>query len=609
MGKLDFRRNCSGQVLIVSALLVAILLLSTALYVIEVGKQVPIASTETDVFFDYQQTVRNTLISALANVTDNGSSSILGTDLAELNTAILSSSYQALLTMEYTLLNSSNYQNGLWVSWGTHGLGVSSAYASFRFESSIPSASSNIEYAVNVTSTVKINGDYHQIDYTTKQVNLTVNMLNEGKAALAHNFIFSYQNIADWVPADSPSIASFGNGTYTASFNAKTTTLNDPLVVSLRCQDARGIFVGANLTCTDTSVTVYSAPTVSVSPTSWTMDVGQSKTFNATAAGGSGNYTSYQWYVSGVVEPNSTASTFSYSPGSSGSYSITLTVNDSLGTTSAQSSAASVIVSASPTVSIAPVGPVTLDVGQSQVFTATSSGGSGSLSYQWYLDDGVVSDATSSTYSFNRSAGLYSVTCKVTDNASTPVTAQSNTVSVTVYSAPTVSVSPTSWTMDVGQSKTFNATAAGGSGNYTSYQWYVSGVVEPNSTASTFSYSPGSSGSYSITLTVNDSLGTTSAQSSAASVIVSASPTVSIAPVGPVTLDVGQSQVFTATSSGGSGSLSYQWYLDDGVVSDATSSTYSFNRSAGLYSVTCKVTDNASTPVTAQSNTVSVTVN
>ena len=226
------------------------------------------------------------------------------------------------------------------------------------------------------------------------------------------------------------------------------------------------------------SVTVNPAPTVSVSPISWIMDIGQSKTFTATASNGSGNYTSYQWYVNGVVQFGATASTFSYSPVTAGSYSITLTVSDSLGATSAQSSATLVNVSASPTVSIAPFDPVTLDDGQSQMFTATPSGGSGSLSYQWYLDDGIVSDATGSTYSFNRSTGLYSVTCKVTDNASIPVTAQSNTVSVTVNPAPTVSVSPTSWIMDIGQSKTFTATASNGSGNYTSYQWYVNGVVQ-----------------------------------------------------------------------------------------------------------------------------------
>ena len=116
------------------------------------------------------------------------------------------------------------------------------------------------------------------------------------------------------------------------------------------------------------------------------MDVGQSKTFTATPTGGSGSYTGYQWYVGGSAQCGQTASTFSFAPGSAGSYSITVTVTDSSGATSAQSSAATVTVAASPTVSIAPVGPLTMDVGQVQTFTATASGGSGTINYQWYLD-------------------------------------------------------------------------------------------------------------------------------------------------------------------------------------------------------------------------------
>ena len=49
-----------------------------------------------------------------------------------------------------------------------------------------------------------------------------------------------------------------------------------------------------------------------------------------------------------------------------------------------------VTVNASPTVSITPDGPLTLTVGQVQAFTATASGGTGTLSYQWYLDDTEV---------------------------------------------------------------------------------------------------------------------------------------------------------------------------------------------------------------------------
>ena len=70
----------------------------------------------------------------------------------------------------------------------------------------------------------------------------------------------------------------------------------------------------------------------------------------------------------------------------------------------------------------------------------------------------------------------------------------STAVSVTVNAAPTVSVSPTSATLNVGQSQTFSATASGGSGSYSSYQWYVDGSAQSGQTASTFSYSPASSG-------------------------------------------------------------------------------------------------------------------
>ncbi|MGD0204457.1 MAG: PKD domain-containing protein [Candidatus Bathyarchaeia archaeon] len=79
-------------------------------------------------------------------------------------------------------------------------------------------------------------------------------------------------------------------------------------------------------------------------------------TFTATASGGSGSYTSYQWYVNGLLAQSGAAPMMLFTPSSSGSYSITVNVTDSLGATSAQSSATSVTASASPTVSIAPVG-------------------------------------------------------------------------------------------------------------------------------------------------------------------------------------------------------------------------------------------------------------
>jgi hypothetical protein len=114
-------------------------------------------------------------------------------------------------------------------------------------------------------------------------------------------------------------------------------------------------------------------------------------------------------------------------------------------------------------------------------------------------------------------------------------------------------------------------------------------------------------GSWSFILEVTDNVGA-AVNSTAVSVAVNVAPTVSIAPVGPVTLDAGQAQTFTASASGGTGTLTYQWYLNGSPVG-VDSNTYIFSGSAGSYSVTCTVTDSAFVPASAASNAVSVTVN
>ena len=170
-----------------------------------------------------------------------------------------------------------------------------------------------------------------------------------------------------------------------------------------------------------------------VTPTSAILDVGQSKVFTATAAGGSGVYSNYQWYVNGGLFQSGAAVTFSYDAVSVGTASITARVTDSLGITSALSNAASVTVNVVPSVSILPIGPVTLNFGGSQLFTATPSGGSGVLHYHWFLAGSTAVGTDSNTYSFSGPVGLYSVSCKVTDSADVPFTSGgSNAVSVNV---------------------------------------------------------------------------------------------------------------------------------------------------------------------------------
>ncbi|MGA2680898.1 MAG: PKD domain-containing protein [Candidatus Bathyarchaeia archaeon] len=386
------------------------------------------------------------------------------------------------------------------------------------------------------------------------------------------------------------------------------------------------------------AVSVISAdvvPTVVVSPGSATLDVGQSQLFNSTPSGGSGTYSSYQWYVNGAAQSGQNASTFSFVPISVGSYLITATVTDSANTTSAQSNAASVTVNATLAAPTATPTPNTVNQGQSSSLTSSAvTTGTAPYTYQWFekahngnyvtvgansasfnfvtsgstatggwsfilqvtdstaaainstaasvtvnsaltaptasasrsmVDQGQtitlytnavltgtspyqylwlemapgagsfssISGATSSSYSFvtsgSTTTGSWSFELQVTDSVSAVVT--SNSVAVTVIVAPSVSVSPGSANLIVDQTKVFTATASGGSGNYTFYQWYVNGSPQGFQLPSTFSFTPSSVGSYLITATVADNLSATSAQSTAATVTVSATATPTPTPV------------------------------------------------------------------------------
>ena len=367
------------------------------------------------------------------------------------------------------------------------------------------------------------------------------------------------------------------------------------------------------------------APTVTSAPSA--VDQGQTSSLTSTSiTTGTSPYT-YQWLQKA---PNAgsyasingaTSSNYNFATSGStatGTWSFELQVTDATGASPITSSPVSVMVNPALVAPTLALSYSVINQGQTSILTSSAvSTGTSPYKYQWLQKApnagsyASINGATSSNYNFATSGstaiGAWSFELRVTDAVSAVVT--SSAVSVTVNAAPTVTVSPTSWTMDVGQSKTFTATASGGSGTYTNYQWYVAGVARSGETTSTFNYSPTSPGSYSITATVTDSLATTSAHSSAASIKVNAMPTVSVAPVGPVTMDVGQVQVFTATVSGGSGSLSYQWYLDGSAVG-SNSARYSYTAAGSSHSVTCKVTDSASVPVTSgASNAVLVTVN
>ncbi len=249
MTRRSFRRDCRGQVLIVSGLLVAMILLSTALYVIEVSKDQPVVEADVGFSFEgYKSSLRNTLVSALANASSSGDSAVLAADLAQLKSIVVAHSYEALLTMDYILTNGGGYQNGVYI-WSGNGSGVSSALVNCIFHAQGNAGISEASYIFNVTSQLTLSGRYVQENDTVKQVTLNLAVFNEGAPALAQSFVFQVQNATEWTTVESPAIIDHGDGSYTAAFTVQDTTPNDPLAISALCVDTRGITIGANATC------------------------------------------------------------------------------------------------------------------------------------------------------------------------------------------------------------------------------------------------------------------------------------------------------------------------------------------------------------------------
>jgi len=242
---------------------------------------------------------------------------------------------------------------------------------------------------------------------------------------------------------------------------------------------------------------------VSGSPGSGGIDVGQTTTFSANAGGGSGVY-SYDWTAVPVGCSVTTSASFRCGPSSAGSISIAVTVTDSLGYTAVGTS--TYIVDTDPAVEVPSATPGTVDVGQPIVYSVVASGGSGGYAYAWSgLPTGCTSSGTASDSCAPSGAGRFSVVAAVTD--SNGFTVMSQTLSFTVYSDPTVSSFSTSpGSLLEGVSTTFVAAVTGGRAPLVySYLGLPAGCSSAN--VSTFSCTPSATGTFIVYVIVLDANG------------------------------------------------------------------------------------------------------
>ena len=289
-------------------------------------------------------------------------------------------------------------------------------------------------------------------------------------------------------------------------------------------------------------------------------------------------------------------------PTGSGTFSVVVTVTDSVGNTA--SGTFSLTIEAQLHVTTSSLASATVNVAYSQ--TLAASGGSGT-GYTWSVDTAGATSLAAINLTLSSggtlagtplSTGSATFTATVTDSASHTASA---TLTVTVYASLTVTTSSLPST-NVGVAYSQSLAAAGGTG--TGYTWSVtsgatslSAVGLSVSSGGIVSGTPTAAGTASFTVQVKDSASSTATASLSVQVYgaLSLEPASSTVP-GPGT--TGGAYVGIVTASGGSGS--YAWTITglptDGLSGSTTGGTLSITgtpTSATTVSFAAKVTDTA----------------
>ena len=352
--------------------------------------------------------------------------------------------------------------------------------------------------------------------------------------------------------------------------------------------------VYVTLTLTDTSgftssytqklIVADELPTASFSVTTAAPGSGQPTAFDASASSDpDGAISAYAWdFGDGTTATGATPSHVFAGPGS---YTVALTVTDSDGSSSTSTQ---MITIAGPIAQF--TAPLPQLEGTALDFNAGATGPQAvnPVSYAWNFGDGASASGPSATHAY-LSAGSYTVTLTVTD-ANGNFTSASHLVSV-LDEPPAAAFRVVTTTPSTQRAVAFDASAsADPDGTIVGYAWqFGDGTVATGLSPAHLYTAPGT---YTVTLTVTDSTGQTSAPVSH-QVTVFASPQALFAIAGngsPETSAVG----FNASASGDAGAggpiVSYAWTFGDGTSITGMTVVHAFPR-AGSYPVTLTVTN------------------
>jgi gliding motility-associated-like protein len=342
---------------------------------------------------------------------------------------------------------------------------------------------------------------------------------------------------------------------------------------NITVKSSGGCVSNAGIGLVNTQPAIPSNPIITSSTTS-SVCAGAAVTLTSSAATGN------QWYKNGVAIAGATNQTYKTALGGI----FTVVTTNANGCSSAASFPYTLTVNPIPTSVIAQGAQLAFTNCETTSLTLSASTDVASPTYQWYIDGGSITSATSSTYSAT-TAGSYTVVITGSGGCS-------NTSAATIIKTiPTASVTG-STSVCQGNGVLLSTSSTG------TYQWQVNTGTSWTNVASggiSSTYTAVVSGDYKLILNG-------SSTSCPITVKVNPIPTVSVSIVPSATVCAGSTSTLTASASGAT-SYTYQW-MTSGVAMASEISRIYFAQTGGDYAV--RVTDNNGCQFTTSNSTITV---
>ncbi|CAM2006664.1 PKD domain-containing protein [Acanthopleuribacter pedis] len=329
---------------------------------------------------------------------------------------------------------------------------------------------------------------------------------------------------------------------------------------------------------------------------------GSQVTFSSSATDAENNTPfSFAWDFNGGAANSSDQNPGAVQFDTPGTYSVALTVTDSLGAVDQSPDRVQIRVTDAPETTIdSPAADINIAVGGSVTFngTATDPDGNTPLAYLWDFN-GVATNSTledPGPITFN-TVGTYTITFTATDALGIP-DATPATVQVRVTDPPNSTILTPAGTTTIASGGRVNFTGQGtdpDNNTPLTYTWDFGGGATNSTDQNPGDVTFNTSGTYTVSLTAVDALGIADPTPAMVQIRVSDPPNGTItAPSGDVSINVGDTVTFAAdvTDPDNHRPFSYLWDFGGGAANSTAQNpgTIRFN-SAGVFTVTFTATD------------------